>query len=415
MLREVLVALLTIAVAAGLLVVASRISALWARRIWLLSFVLVVNGGITMMSAHAFVAKWGFRGEHPRFALQKLIDGTANRPFVYRRLTPDVVGAIASTVVEHTPRARLEAWLENSTLARYRVDGEPWSLPSGVAFHASYALVWLSLFGTSLASAALVHVIRRGSVFESLLAGAVASALTPLTYMHGGYVYDAPEQLLWTLLLVVLLKDWPWPTLPLFVLMVINKESALLALPAIAVIHWQRRGAGAAVRWTAPLFVLGVLWVAYVRQRYVGNAGSALETRLTTNLEFWLSPKIFFRFAELSAPGLPSPRGLNLLLLALVFLPFRFGWRSTPRPLRWALLATAVLVLPLFLVGSMLDEIRALALLFPLMFVVTVEGAHALVSGSVSAEARLNETDERDRRACGVSAGKVGAVVKRRS
>lgn len=379
MLGDVLLALVTLALVGGLGLSAWRVSERVARRVWLLAFVVIVYGGITTMSAHAFIAKWGFRGDEPRTGLEHMIDGTAHRPFVYRRLAPELVGAVTAAVEARVPPARLARFAESSPLKRYRYYEEHWTPHKAVAFHAAYVLLWFSLLGVALAAAALAHTVRKGSALSALLAGAVVAALAPLTLVHGAYLYDAPELLLWTMLLVLLLKGWNWATIPIFLLMAINKESALIALPAVAVFHWQQRGLVSAVKWTAPLALVGGAWVLYVRHKYAGHDGGAIESWLSQNLRFWTHPGLFFRVGTFYAPALPAPRGLNIIVLALIFLPFRFGWPLTPKPLRAALLVTAVILVPLFVVASYMDEIRALGLLFPLLFVVTLQGVHALL------------------------------------
>lgn len=379
LLVPIALAFLTLALLGVLVFGALNVSERTARRAWLVAYVLVVNGGITMMGAHAFIAKWGFRGDDARVGLDHMIEGTASRPFVYRRLAPELVGAVANQVESRLSSAQLRAFADNSPLARYRVDGESWTPRKALRFHAAYTLLWLSLLSVSLAAAALVHAVRGGSWFQALLAGTLISALSPLTLVHGAYLYDAPELLLWTALLVFLIKGWYWATIPAFALMVVNKESALVALPAVAAFHWQRHGIAAAVKWTVPLAAIGIAWLAYVRHRYVSVAGAPMESWLPMNFRFWSNPAFFVRVGQYFAPGLPSPRGANLAVLVLLLLPFRFGWQSTPKELRWALAVTAAILIPLFFAASFMDEIRALALLFPLAFVVTVQGVHALM------------------------------------
>ena len=73
------------------------------------------------------------------------------------------------------------------------------------------------------------------------------------------------------------------------------------------------------------------------------------------------------------------------MILVLVGLSLRFGWRGTAAELRTSAVLLAVFLVPLFFTAGACDETRALGLLFPYLFLVGEEGAHALF---VQAKAR---------------------------
>jgi len=104
----------------GLGMVMARCSAATARGLSLIAFTIVVGGGVTMMATHAFVAKWGFRGDSPRDGLFYLMDGTAYRPFVYRRLAPDVIRLTTDVALRRLPPRMINYMVARSTLKRYR-------------------------------------------------------------------------------------------------------------------------------------------------------------------------------------------------------------------------------------------------------------------------------------------------------
>ena len=103
-----------------------------------------------------------------------------------------------------------------------------------------------------------------------------------------------------------------------------------------------------------------------------------MESWLFTNLEFWSNPTSYFKASQLFSPGLLSPQGANILLILFVFLPVRFGWSAVSSDIRWAVVITASIVFPLFIASCHTDEIRNLSMLFPLIFVVDVQGIHAM-------------------------------------
>lgn len=373
-------ALVTLALLGGLVLWGSRVSLKTARRIWLVVFTVVVGGGITMMDAHAFVAKWAFKGDSPRDGLIALMDGTAHRPFVYRRLAPDLVRVGTSLVLAHAPgtAARL---VSDSPLKRYRltwIDDTDWSPRKAVAFHVAYALVWLSLFAALLSGAWLVHVVTRSSAFESIVASSLGMSLLPLMFVGGGYLYDAPELFFWTTILAVAIAGPLALVVPLFALMLYNKESALLAVPALFPLIHARAGRARALGWTAALGLLGCGWVSFVRHRFAALPGVSTEWWLPLNLGFWGNPKNYFLFAQLHSPALVSPRGANLLSLVLVLVPVRFGWPAVGRELRWATILTALALAPFFIAFGYMDELRGLLLVFPPLFAIAVRGVRAM-------------------------------------
>jgi hypothetical protein len=391
--------LLTVITLATLLVLVARASLATARRCWLVAFAIIAGGAITMEAAHAFVAKWAYRGDNPRDGLFAMMDGTAMRPFVYRRLAPEIVRVTTDVAERNLPASAIRSLRDESLLGRYRYYGnESWTERKAIAFHVAYALTWASMFATFLAGAALHRALRpRCGWLEALATAAVVMGVSPLMFALGGYMYDAPELLLWTLLLLLAVRGWTWGMPFVFALMLFNKETAVLAIVALLPILVQRQGRRAAALWSLAFGVMGAGWLWYVRNRYAACPGEGVGWYLPRNLKFWSSPLAFLGFSATASPALPLPRGANLLTLILLSFPIRFGWSRVPRDLRWATVLLAVPLVALFLVGGAFDEIRALALLFPLLLVPVVEGVHAMfetATKSATDAAAAGEADE---------------------
>jgi hypothetical protein len=380
-------ALITLVLLGGLTALVLKLSQPAARRVWLIVFSVLLASSVAYMDAHAFLAKWAFKGDHPRDGLIAMVEATASRPFVYRRLAPEVVGAVTRFAMARLPERAFEYFEESSRLHRYKGDWsgqESWDRRKAVAFHAAYFLVAVSFFGAVLAGAALWQVVRQCSWFEAICTASVAMCFAPLMFVGGGYIYDAPELMLWTALLWVALRGFWFGAPALFALMLLNKESAILVLPALAALLYLQNGWVFAAKWLALLGAIGVGWSLYVRAKYAGNPGDSMELHLPGNLEFWANPKHYLLLAPLYSPALPSPRGANLVLLLLVALPLRFGWRTLRRDLRWATGLTAAILIPLLITSCFRDEVRNLSLLFPLLFVAVAQGVHELLQGARS-------------------------------
>lgn len=361
----------------GLASIVRRIPVEKARTLWLFCFVLVLVTGITAMVAHSFVARWGIRTGVERDGLPAMMAGTAERPFVYRRLAPDAIRWATNFVSTRLPARKVDARLKTSTLLWiYR--SQPLSRDDEIAIHCAVILVWLALLGTVIAGADLARAVTGSSWLEALVSASLAIALVPVTLGNGGYVYDSVELLCFTVLVLCIVRGWLVAVIPVFILFLINKESALASVPVLFPLFAARSSRKSAALWTGVLATLALGWVWFVRQHYAQNGGSTQEWALGSNLSFWSHPSSYFKLATLYAPGLLSPRGGNVVILLLLFLPIRFGWPTLMPAVKQATLIAAVCMIPLFLLSGCMDETRALGPLFPLLFVAGLHGLKVL-------------------------------------
>jgi hypothetical protein len=376
---RVIGALATLVMLAGLVFLVARAPKTLAKRVWLLTFAIIFGGGVTMMVAHSFIAKWAFRG-NGRAGLIKLMDGTAERPFVYRRLAPNIVRVATDFALPRLPEKTIHYFEEESPLRRYRdLEGEdPWTTRKAVAFHVAYLLTWSAWFGAFIVGAAFQREVLKSSWLEALTTASLLMCLVPLTFVSGSYLYDGPELLLWTSTLLCAIRRQFWAVICLFALMLANKESAVLAVPALFPIFLNRYGVRRAILFGCTLAAMGCAWLVFVRTKYAAIQGSPMEFWLPLNTAFWLRPTSYFRFTDLFSPSLPSPRGANIISLLLLLFPVRFGWHSVPSEFRWATIIMMVELVPLFLVSSFKDEIRALSLVYPLILIPAIQGVRTM-------------------------------------
>jgi len=355
----------------------SRVSPEKARKLWLVCFALVLVAGITAMVSHSFVARWGIRPGNDRDGLPAMMNGTAARPFVYRRLAPDAIRLATDFVSSKLPASEVDDGLKTSTLLLLYKPGEL-SRYEQIAVHCALTLVWFALFATVVAGADLLRATLDSSWLEGLVSAALAITLLPVTLGNGGYVYDSVELLCFTLLILCIVRGWFVAVIPVFILLLLNKESALASVPGMFPLFAARLSRRSAVVWTALLAMLALAWVWFIRERYAANTGSPQEWALVSNLRFWSRPTSYFKFATLHSPGLLTPRGGNIAILLLLLVPLRFGWSTLKPELKQALLISLGCMLPLFLLSGCMDETRALGPIFPLVFVAAVQGVKTL-------------------------------------
>jgi hypothetical protein len=370
--RQVLLGLLTASMLLGFWLILARLDKAALRRLWLVAFVIVLMGGVTMMVSHSFVARWGIRTDSPRDGLWAMMAGTAERPFVFRRLAPDAI-SLATDVAERLPSRAVDAYLDKSTLLELYA-GQDLSRRERIGVHAAYAFVWLMWFGASVAGAALLQSLRACSWFEALMTSTLGICLMPLTFGNGGYVYDPTELLLWTALALCASRGWFVAMVPLFAALIMNKESSFVVLPALYPLLARRLRPKVAAASLAAVGCVGVAWLWFVRMKYADRPGATQLLFIAQNLRFWSRPASFWKVSALYSPGLFAPGGGNLAILALLGIPMSFGWRHVASEVRRGTAVIAAIIIPLFLVSGLKDETRVLEPLFPFLLVVCAEG-----------------------------------------
>jgi hypothetical protein len=371
---QALAVIVTIALLATVFVLVRRLQPRSARTVWLTLFTLVIAGGIAMMITHSFITRWGIRSDARRDGIWSMMEGTADRPFVFRRLAPELARAATDFADQHLPAHSVDSYLQNSTLLKVYPPEPPMTRRQQLAIHAAYALVWLAWLGSAVAGAWLLCSARGSSWYTGILTSSLALCLIPVTFSNGGYVYDSFEVLLWTLLLGCLCRGWLLAALGVFALALLNKESLLALVPALYPMIARHVGTKRALMWTALFALLAAAWLAYIRHTYAASPGMAQEWSLWSNLEFWSKPSSYLKFAAMYSPALLAPRGGNVLILVLLAIPLRFGFGHVRADLRYAAVIASLALIPLFVLSGCIDETRALGPLFPFILVIGAEG-----------------------------------------
>src|SRR5579862_9496010 len=126
-------------------------------------FVLVLYAAVAAQTLTTFMFDWGFGGDQ---FLEPMINGTIERPYVYRRLTPDLIRATSTLAarvlpervlakIEHQSHVRRFAF-HGDTARRYTTPAdtipyaamppETWDRQKALDFHAGYAIGFLCFF-----------------------------------------------------------------------------------------------------------------------------------------------------------------------------------------------------------------------------------------------------------------------------
>ncbi|MBW2400542.1 MAG: hypothetical protein JRG80_14870 [Deltaproteobacteria bacterium] len=331
----------------------------------LLALIYVIVSAVVL---NAFMTRWGFRGDASNHGFVQMLEHEAHRPFSYRVLSPAIVNAGAALVPGQL-RARWQPWLlEKSPLLRYRAPYESWNPDKALKWHVAYGYLFACLLAALFAARALTRTSISASPLFADYAPALALLLLPLTFLRGGYFYDFPElAFLFGCTLFAAKGRWTAFAI-LYPLAILNKESNILLVVTFLAFAASRLPRRRLLIHAGSQFAVGVLLVATVRFVFRDAGGGAAQPWFPLNVLFFLSPEWYAKFFTPFAPLIPIPRGINVFSLALLAFMVAWRWPAKPTPLRRLLLANAAITLPLYLLFGFLDEIRALSLLFPALF-----------------------------------------------
>jgi hypothetical protein len=334
----------------------------------------------------SFLDHWALGDKWRNSRLNRVIQLKVPRPFAYRVLTPLVIDGIS----DRAPLP-LREWLA-SRAPELR---ERYGLRQGndVEYAVAYYLMFASFFGTLWVWRASLRLLGRGGPLLWSFAPPLALLLLPMTFMHGGFVYDPPELLLTSTALHFFLSRRWLLFYPTFVACVLNKESAILLPIWFVAAFLADRDRRSLLRHGALSVAVGAPPFLLVRWWMRGADAYERVERWRVNLGFLLDPANYVSGFEAFAAHLPAPRGfhlVNLLLLAAVLVT---TWRLRWLRLVWLVFVCTVLVyLPFYVFYGNRDEIRVLA---PSFAALVLLGVHAVREVLVPREASEETSESR--------------------
>ncbi len=326
------------------------------RRIMLLCvYVLVASASFC-----GFFAKYAFRDSSTSDSIALMLDGTAERPYVYRQLLPAIAN-LADRVTPAPLKARFLAhlreafpkhdWISN-TFVNARYAGDP-------HYALRYYVMYFMVFAALVAALLMLRL-----VCLHLLRNEAAATLAPLIFalaLPAGNFWDFPELFFMsTAVWIALRANLLW-LVPVTLLATLNKESFLFFVIALYPFVRMRAPQRAAIAWVALWLAAAAAVNLFTKLHYAGNPGGVVQFHLFDNLRFLADPRNYFH-GEYTY-GVLLPKGFNVLLLFVTVVVVRAGWGRLPPAARqhaWLVFAMNV---PLYLLFGYTDEIRALSLL----------------------------------------------------
>ena len=125
------------------------------------------------------------------------LNGEAPRPFAYRVLVPALVRFVAQSVKPHLTTQQLKRITTNSPLSEY-MKVSPRTMVNqytAINYHIAYFGIFISLLGLAFSLTKLGLLVNPDKSQIASIAPIGFLILLPLTFLHGGYLYDSQNYL----------------------------------------------------------------------------------------------------------------------------------------------------------------------------------------------------------------------------
>jgi hypothetical protein len=192
----------------------------------------------------------------------------------------------------------------------------------------------------------------------------------PLTFLHGGFVYDFPEFLFIVIYLILLRSEFKiLPTL-VYGLAILNKESNVLLIIYDFTINYKNYDKKNIFP-VAIKMIFGLSIFIFTRVLFLNNPGAGMDYRPMFNLQFYTTLKTYLSFNFVYGGGILFPKSFNIINLAIIFYLIGHKWPVAPKNLRMSLMIMTSILIPLTILFGYIDEIRNYSLIFPIVFLLT--------------------------------------------
>jgi hypothetical protein len=347
---------------------------------------------VMLLCTYLLVAAAAFCGNYAKHSfgdgsefgsLTAILDGTAQRPYVYRQLLPTIAnatekllpGSVKARFLEHLAKDAPAHNPLHATFARSTSTNDP-----------AYALRYYVVYGLSFCSLVVALLMLR-QVCLDLTGDEVAATLAPLALaiaVPTSYFYDFPEMMFMAIAVWLACRaKFAWLVV-IALAATFNKESFPLFAVTLYPFLRLRASRRAAVACIGACILAGALANALIKYRYAGNAGSPALFNLWVNLHFYANPRNYFLTDW--TYGIPLPRPTHIVILALLALIVFKGWRGLPTCARRHALLAAACNVPLFLTLGFIDEVRALSMLDVSAALLLCTTASAYLAGTGGAQ-----------------------------
>lgn len=301
-----------------------------------------------------------------RGGFERMVEGTADRPFVYRQLLP----TIANWIDAGTPEG-IKTWLFTPRGFRHMspvqtlVDSP---IATNPVYFFRYLIIYLGNFAFALIATFSIYFVSKAVNAEpqvALLAAIIFMLLYPYIESNGSTLYDLGELAFMAVALLIAIKaDWWW-LIPVSALGAWNKESFLFFV--LTLYPFLRRRASR----IATLLQIGVLaavcfavyWQGHLR--FAHNPGGSVELHWRDQIAFFLDVRgwLVGRWPFERTNGILMVPALTILPIGLLVWSVRRAWPMMSPAMRRHAQIAAIINLPLYFMFCWPGEFRNFSLM----------------------------------------------------
>jgi hypothetical protein len=326
------------------------------RRIVLLCVYVIVAGA----SFCGYFSKYAFHDDSPHAAMLLMLDGTADRPYVYRQLIPFTANLAEKAV----PKAMKDRFINHlrDEFPKYDWITNTFARATGAA-NPAYTLRYYLAYGLVFVSLVCALLTLR-LLCLALTGNEAAATLAPLAFaiaMPAGNFWDFPELFFMAAAVWIAVRGRLWWLIPLTLVATVNKESFLFFVVALYPFVRARTSRRGTLVCLAVCVAVAAAVNLLLKLHYAANPGDVAQFNLMTNLHFLVDPRHYL-LGDYTY-GMLLPKGFNVLILFILFVIARAGWPKLPRTAQIHALLVCVINIPLYLLFGWGDEVRALSML----------------------------------------------------
>lgn len=289
-----------------------------------------------------------------------MVDGSAHKPYVYRRLLPGLVQILTSLVSESTRLGFFNAVMESPNL-RFVFSVFNWEPEAAFQYSVAFFGMLIALMGFghygarfTLITCAIEDPTGR---YRFILSVTMVLFLIPF-FKYASYIYDPPTLFLFTLALYGLAQSKLWVFGIGFGLSCINKETAVLLIP---IALWTYKPLISRRHYIAlALGLVGVFVVVKgtLTRSFRSNPGELVEWHLWDHNLMWFMQSMGY---------------MHVILGTILMGLFLYRWNEKEIILRRAFLCSAPVLVILTLFFGYIDEWRDYYEVYPVGFALTVD------------------------------------------
>lgn len=291
---------------------------------------------------------------------QTMMDGTANRPWVYRQMLPMIGNWVNCRISDST-----QDWLYNLKAT----DGRPvrehffqsdiandrrYFVRYAAIYIAVFLLAWLATYAMSRTCASL-GVDRATSSFASII------MILGVPYLIN-YFYDFPELAFLALACWIAIEFNWWWLIPVCVLGTWNKESFLLFIPTLYPFIRGRVSRKQAWIGTSVLLMAALTVYLPIHMHFKNNPGGTVLLRL--DRQILVGRQLWGLFAHDTTYGILTLTPFNPFFLALITWTAWRGWSLLPKMAQGHARIALAINIPLYILFCEVGELRDLSFLY---------------------------------------------------